>query len=209
MPIESLKRSSVLPLEIAGVQLTFVFVSNIGKAPVDGLNSDLDLITKVHAMDLHEVLRFGDQDVFRQVADTVSEFPGRRGTSKLLQVPLKNSRGEKARRLMFVGLGPCQQFDGNIVCETFETLFAQALEIGAESVTVPFIPNPMTKDRLSHKATAYKLKDVLKRLLEKQEVPVNLREVKIWCTPPAVRHIKAALLHERPEGCHCQCQGQK
>jgi hypothetical protein len=191
--------------EIAGVEIKFVFVPTIGRAPLDELDTDLALITKVHAMDLPAAVRIGDSDVLRHITDTIrSEFPGRRGTYKVLNVPLKNSRRENGRHLLFFGLGPCQTYNGNIVCDTFRTLFTQALELRSESVTVPFIPNPMTKDCLSHKSTALWLKDVLRQVLEKHEGPVSLREVKLWCSPAAVRHIRKALEGTDGEGCYCE-----
>jgi hypothetical protein len=202
------KLPETLVLDVAGSTLTFVFVPTIGRAPLDDLNTDLDLITKVQAQRLPAALRFGDNEVLRSVTDAVStDFPGRRGTRKLMTVPLKNSRSEHGRHLLFFGLGQSQHYDGNIVCETFEALFQQALELGSESVTVPFVPNPMTKDCLSHKATAFKLKDVLRQVLEKHTGPVSLREVKLWCSGAAVRHIRQALQSEADsnnEGCHCE-----
>jgi len=156
-------------------------------------------------MDLPTALRFSDNTVMQQVTETVrSDFPGRRGTFKVLSVPLRNSRQTEGRHLMFFGLGPCQQYDGNIVCETFDTLFSQALDLDVESVTVPFVPNPMTKDCLTHKATAFKLKDVLRKVIEKAEKPVKLREIKLWCTASAVRHIIGALKGDSGEGCFCE-----
>jgi hypothetical protein len=67
----------------------------------------------------------------------------------------------------------------------------------------------MTKTSMTHRATAFKMKHVLRQVLREWEGPVSLQEVMVYCAPAAVRHIQTGLQIELPtEGCPCAGQGR-
>ena len=186
---------------------TFTFAPFAGRMAPDDLETDLLLVSKLYRMDIHPTLHSDHPSVAALVKRTVKEeFPGKHGTSKLLEVPLRNSRGEIGRHHLLVGLGSASCYHPGRCCETFEIFIEQALELGVERATVAFVPNPMTKQALTHKATAYKLKDTIARVFARWDKgPIKLREIQIFCDPNAVRHIEAALAIETgtKDGCAC------
>lgn len=183
---------------------SFTFAPFAGRTPMDKCNTDLVLMTKLFRHDVPAALHVDEPSVADLLKTTVKEeFQGKRGESRLLKTSLPNSNGDPGRYILLVGLGPANFYDSKTSCLVFETLFTQALELGVKSVTIPFIPNPMTKGSLTHKATAFKLKRVLARVLAKWKGPVALTEVKMYCAPAAVRHIQNGLLIEAGESCPC------
>ena len=185
----------------------FTFAPFAGRMAPDELETDLLLVSKLYRQDIHPTLHVENPVVASLLKRTVKEeFPGKRGTSKLLQVPLPNSRGQIGRHHLLVGLGSPSSYHHQTCCETFEIFVRTALQLGVERATVAFVPNPMTKDSFTHKATAYKLKDTIARAFASwTEGPIKLREIQIFCDPNAVRHIQAALALEvgTDKGCPC------
>lgn len=189
----------------APVLPTFTFAPFAGRGPLDDVATDLVLMTKLYQHDVPAALHVSEPTVADLLKTTVNErFPGKRGDFELLQTTLLNTAGEPGRFILLYGLGPAHSYNSKTSCAVFETLFRQALELGVSSVTVPFIPNPMTKDSLTHKATAFKMKHVLMQVLRDWQGPVSLTEVKAYCAPSAVRHILAGLQIEQVvDGCPC------
>lgn len=182
---------------------SFTFAPFAGRSPLDEVQTDLVLMTRLYRHDVHAALHVNEPNVANLLKVTMKEeFLGKRGEFRLLQTELPNSQGQPGRQILLIGLGQARSYDSKTSCQVFEILFRQALELGVSSVTVPFIPNPTTKDSLTHKATAYKLKHVLTRVLQSWSGPVGLKEVKLYCTPAAVRHIAAGLAIN-PADCPC------
>ncbi len=190
------------------VMPTFTFAPLMGRSPLDVLETDMVLMTKLYRMDVPASMHVRNPDVAEMLKDSLREqFAGKKGTSQLLEAPLPNSRGQSGRYIFLFGLGPAESYTGQVACQTFEVFLKKALELGVERVTIPFIPNPMTKTSLTHKATAYKLKQVVARVLSEHEGPVELKEIQIYCTPPAVRHIKHGLeIEHGKDDCHCHIE---
>ncbi len=192
--------------EIAAVVLpSFTFAPFAGRSPLDKCDTDLVLMTKLFRHDVPAALHVNEPSVAELLKTTVGgDFQGKRGEHLLLETSLTNSLGKPGRYILLIGLGEANAYDSKTSCLVFETLFTQALELGVKSITIPFIPNPMTKGSLTHKATAFKLKHVLVRVLQRWTGPVALEEVKMYCTPAAVRHIQEGLRIEAGEGCPCK-----
>jgi hypothetical protein len=195
----------------APVLPSFTFAPFAGRQPIDAVCTDLVLMTKFYQHDIPAALHVNDPSVAELLRTTIGEeFRGKRGEVRLLQTPLLNTRGEPGRQILLFGLGPANSYDARTSCCVFETLFTQALELGVATVLVPFVPNPMTKDSLTHKATAFKMKHVLTRVLQGWQSPVSLTEVKTYCSPSAVRHIQAGLEIVQKDGCPCaRARGRK
>jgi hypothetical protein len=191
--------------EDSGVVLpSFTFAPFAGRMPLDEVPSDLVLMTKLYRHDIPAALHVSEPSVATLLKTTIQEeFAGKRGEFQLLQSCLPNSQGEPGRHILLIGLGPVNSYNSKTSCRVFEILFEQALELGATSVLVPFIPNPMTKESLTHKATAFKMKHVLTRVLREWKGPVSLTEVKFYCSPAAVRHIQQGLQINAGDGCPC------
>lgn len=183
---------------------SFTFAPFAGRQALDSVPTDLVLMTKLYRHDVHLALHVSEPDVATLLKTTVKEeFAGKRGEFRLLQSSLPSTQADTGRYILLVGLGQASSYDSKTACRVFEILFTQALELGVKSVLVPFIPNPKTRDSLTHKATAYKLKHVLSRVLHEWTGPVGLTEVVMYCAPAAVRHIEAGLAIDRGEGCPC------
>lgn len=201
----------VVVVEDSGIVLpSFKFVAGAGRKPLDDVHTDLVLLTKLYRMDVPATLHPTDPDVAETLLRTVREnFPGKKGTTKLLPVPLRNSRGEPGRILMLAGLGQSVNYCGQVACSVFRKFFEQAIDLKVESVLVPFVPNPMTKTLLTHKATAFKLKSVLQEVVKERGGAGRLKEIQIYCHPAAVATIREGLRIEQGEGCNCHGHGQK
>ena len=196
--------------ENSGIVLpSFTLAPFAGRTPLDEVSTDLVLMTKLYRHDIPAALHVSEPSAAELLKSSIGEeFSGKRGQVSLLQSTLPNSQGEPGRYFLLYGLGPEQHYGGRTTCALFETFFKQALELGVAHVTVPFIPNPMTKNSMTHRATAFKLKHVLRQVLRAWQGPVPLREVTLYCTPAAVRHIKAGLQIELPEG-GCPCESKR
>jgi hypothetical protein len=207
MPIsEDRSGTPIVTLDDFEVTLpAFTFDPRAGVTPLDDIESDLVLITKLYRMELPMALHPAEPSVLELLGRTIQrEFHGKRGSTKLLQVPLRNTQGALGRYLLLAGLGPAPSFNGKTVCSVFESLFVQAIELGVETVLVPFVPNRMTKNSLTHKATAFKMKSVLAQVAKRMNGVGKLREIKLFCAPPAVRHIQSGLSIEHGD---CGCGG--
>jgi hypothetical protein len=184
---------------------SFTFAPFAGRSPIDEVQTDLVLMTKLYRHDIPAAIHVSEPSVAHLLKTTINEeFAGKRGEVRLLPTPLLNSEGQEGRQILLIGLGPQQNYKSSITCMVFATLFQQALELGVRHVTVPFIPNPMTKAQLTHRATAFKMKHVLKQVLRDWNGPVALTEVTSYCTPAAVRHIEAGLQIGQGDGCPCE-----
>jgi hypothetical protein len=187
---------------------SFTFAPFAGRTPLDEVSTDLVLMTKLYRHDIPAALHISEPSVAELLKSIIGEeFAGKRGEVNLVQSSLPNSQGEAGRYFLLYGLGPEQSYGSRTTCALFETFFKQALELGVAHVVVPFIPNPMTKNSMTHRATAFKLKHVLRQVLADWQGPVALREVMMYCTPAAVRHIQAGLSIEPGEGHGCPCEG--
>jgi hypothetical protein len=195
----------VITLDDSGIVVpSFTFEPYAGRKPLDEIPADLVLVTKLYRHDIPAALHLREPSVGELLKTTVREgFSGKKGTTELLRVPLLNSRGDTERFVLMVGLGPATSYCGRTACNVFETLFNQALDLGVSNVLVPFIPNPMTKYSLTHKATAFKLKSVLKQVLAQRGGAGALQEIKIYCHPAAVRYIQEGLSIDHGEACSC------
>lgn len=192
-------------VEVEGIKLPeFYFEPFAGRKPLDDFDTDLVLLTKLYRMDVPDVLHFRQPDVAELVRKKVKEsFPGKKGAHALVQTGLNDSQGKPNRQLLLIGLGPASSYCSNTACAVFRLFIEQALELGCEEVTIPFIPNPMTT--YTHKATAFKLKNTLAQVLaERGDKPNTLKKIRVWCTPPAVRSIKQGLQITQGDGCGCQ-----
>ena len=186
------------------VMPAFSFAPFMGRKPLDTLDTDLVLVTKLYRTAVPAALHVRDGAVAERIKVICkSDFLGKKGDSRLLEVPLPNARGKKGRYVHLLGLGPASGYCGQTACGTFEEFFKKALELGVERVTLPFIPNPMTKTSLSHKLTAFKMKKTLLRVLQGHKGPVALKEVQIYCHPAAVRSIQEGLDAEQGDDCRC------
>ena len=184
---------------------SFTFAPFAGRKPLDDLPTDLVLMAKLYRHDIPAALHVSEPDVAHLLRTTVKkEFVGKRGEVRLLQTPLLNSQGQRGRHVLLFGLGDQSSYGSRTSCKVFEAFFLKALELGARHVTVPFIPNPMTKTQMTHRATAFKMKHVLRQVLHSWQGPVALTEVMLYCSPAAVRHIEAGLAIEQGEGCPCE-----
>jgi hypothetical protein len=195
----------VVMLKDSGIELpNFTFVPRAGSVALDDIDTDLVLLTKLYRMDIPAALHATESNAGSILRQTVKGgFSGKKGSTKLLHVPLRNSHGELGRHMLLVGLGPAGSYNGQTACQVFETFFRTAFELDVESVLIPFCPNPMTKQLLTHRATAFKLKSVLSKLVKDRGGLGKLREVKIYCAPPAVRHINSGLSIEQGDDCRC------
>jgi hypothetical protein len=195
----------VVLVEDSGITLpSFKFVANAGRKALDDIDTDLVLITKLYRMEVPAALHHREPNVAGLLKRTVKEgFHGKKGTARLLSVPLPNSRGDSGRYVLFLGLGQAINYCGQTACSVFRKLFETALDLEVESVLVPFVPNPMTKNALTHKATAFKLKSVLTEVVRERGHAGKLREIKLFCHPNAVPTIQDGLSIEQGEGCNC------
>lgn len=189
---------------------SFTFAPFAGRLPLDAVKTDLVLMTKLFRHDVPAAIHVSEPSVAELLKTTIKEeFPGKRLEVRLLESPLLNSEGQEGRYILLIGLGQQQSYGSSITCKVFETLFTQALELGVRHVTVPFIPNPMTRTVMTHRATAFKMKHVLKQVLREWSGPVSLVEVMSYCTPAAVRHIEAGLQIDQGDGCPCEGTQQR
>lgn len=189
---------------------SFTFAPFAGRTPLDDVETDLVLMTKLYRHDIPAALHVSEPSVAELLKSTIKEdFAGKRGEVNLVQSSLPNSQGESGRYFLLYGLGPEQSYGGRTTCALFETFFRTALELGVQHVVVPFIPNPMTKNSMTHRATAFKLKHVMRQVLRHWQGPVALREVMLYCTPAAVRHIQAGLQIEQGDKCPCDGKTRK
>jgi hypothetical protein len=185
---------------------SFTFAPFAGRTPLDELETDLVLMTKFYRHDIPAALHVNDTSVAHLLKTTIKEeFAGKRGEVRLLQSPLLNTQQQESRTFFLYGLGPQQHYGSRISCSVFEAFFTHALESGAKHVIIPFIPNPMSKGQMTHRATAFKMKHVLRQVLRDwQGRDVSLTEVMSYCSPAALRHIQAGLQIEQGEGCPCE-----
>ncbi|HEY9790283.1 MAG TPA: hypothetical protein V6D22_07790 [Candidatus Obscuribacterales bacterium] len=197
--------TTVVTVEDSGITLpSFKFVANAGRKALDDIDTDLVLITKLYRMDVPAALHHREPNVADILKRTVNEgFHGKKGTARLLTVPLRNSRGESGRYVLFLGLGQAINYCGQTACTVFRKLFQTAIDLEVESVLVPFVPNPMTKTALTHKATAFKMKSILAEVVAERGHAGKLREIKVFCHPNAVPTIQDGLMIEQGEGCNC------
>ena len=191
----------VVKVDDSGIVLpTFTFVPHASKVPLDDIPADLVLLTKFHGHDIPATLYPCEPVTEELLRRTVKdEFSGRRGTIRLLPAGLRNSRGGLGSHFFLAGLGSASSYDGMVACAVFESFFKEA--IARESVIVPFVPNAMTKESLTHRATAFHLKSVLRRVAAEHGIG-KLKEIKIYCHSSAVRHITTGL--SKCDQCNCE-----
>lgn len=194
-------------LELEDVALpAFTFAPFMGRRPLDQIDTDIVLMTRLYRMAVPAAMHVKDPLIGKELKRIFkSTFQGKRGDTELVKVQLSDSQGDPGRYIYLVGLGHARGYCGSTACSTFDLFFQKVFELGVESATIPFIPNPMTRQQMTHKATAFKLKRTLLNAVKARGGAGNLQEIQIYCHPAAVRSIMDGLLIEQGmEDCHCQ-----
>ena len=191
----------------------FKVVPLVGKTPLDAIEADLTLITVVQGMRVPTSLHAMDADVGTKIKDTIKghKFGGRRGQSLLFDVPLAD--GQTKRKVLIAGIGRADEYCGEVACEVFRGMFDKALQEGLETVVVPVVPKRATSDCMSIKSTVIKLRKTLAHAIAAHAGEVKLKEVQIYCTTQAARHVREGIAFALPtkhtQGCNCNCGGDE
>lgn len=186
------------------VLATCTFAPQVNKVPLDEIPADLVMLAKSQGVKLPQALHLREPNAAHAIRGALLEdFSAACGETKLCQLSSGRSRREPSRGVVLVGLGPSHAFCDSVVCAAFEAFFNQAIAEGARTVVVPFVVNPQAEFCLTHKATAYRLKSVLKRVAAKRGGLGRLQEIKIYCHPSAVKSIRQGLSIAQT-GCGCK-----
>jgi hypothetical protein len=176
------------------VLVSCTFAPHANKIPIDEVPADMVMIAKSQGVKLPHALHMVHPDHAEMVRSALLEdFSGHSGEIKLLPLKLRPSQPGLSRHLALVGLGPSHAYCDSVVCSAFETFLNQAVDQGARTVLVPFVVNNNSEFALTHKATAYRLKSIVKRVAQSRGGLGQLQEIKIYCTPAAVKSIREGL----------------
>lgn len=187
----------------------FTIVPLLGKSSLDSVGADLMLITMVQGMRVPSKLYAMDARVGGTIKDKIksAHFGGRRGQSLLFDVPLTD--GDAKRKVLLHGIGRSEEYCGEVACEVFGKLIDEALEAGSSTVVVPLLAGGAAGGCVNIRSTVIKLRRMLAHKLASCDAgkAATIKEIKLFCTPQAKRHVQDGLDHILPakhsEGCNC------
>lgn len=193
------------PDSIENVMPEFTFIATLGRTTLDDLSTDLVVVPKLYRLAIPEKLHVKHPGVGDSLRKKVKAgFQGRRGAFDVLSTDLPNSAGQPGCKILLTGIGAAESYCADVAAQIFEVVFKKALEMGVRKVTIPFVSNRVTGSNVNLGQTACRMKRALAKVLRESDGKSTLREVEIYCTASAVRHIKDGLGAAPDEDCHCQ-----
>ncbi len=191
------------PDGIQNVMPEFTFITTLGRTTLDDLQTDLVVVPKLYRLAIPNKLHVKDVGVGEALRKKVKAgFQGRRGAVEVLSTELPNSAGQPGCKIMLTGIGAAESYCADVAAQIFEVVFKEALKMGVQKVTIPFVANRVTGSNVGLGQTACRMKRALAKVLRESDRKANLKEVEIYCTTSAVRHIKDGL-SATDEDCHC------
>lgn len=185
----------------------FTFAATMGRKSIEEIKTDLVLVTMLHRMSVPGSLKLKTPEVAELVKQTIKakNFDGKSGSRLLIETSLKKTDGEAGRHVLLVGLGRASCYKADTAYNVVQLLVDEAIQVGARTVTIPFVPNRMTEGCLNLKATAFKLKCAVAQRFSELDGEVSLKEIQIYCTPQAKRHIQQGLEIPLEAESDCRC----
>lgn len=186
----------------------------LGRVVLDDLASDLVVVPKLYNLAIPTKLHCKDARVGDALRKKVKAgFRGKRGSLDVLSTELPNSKGTPGAKILLTGIGAPESYCVDVAEEIFEVIFKKALELGVEKLTVPFVAKRVTSSSLGLRRTACRMKKVLAKVLAAYDKPAKLKEVQVFCTSAARRHIQDGLNASPEDACACAkrscAEGQK
>lgn len=160
----------------------------------DDIQTDMLLIGKFAGMALsggaHNIL------LSSSLSDDEPDFTGDEGEFKVVDAPADSPQ----KKILFFGLGRAQKFGSHILRQLARTLVAQALEHGSGKVTIPVLPNRLTRGNITLSTTAHIIACIVRSETAAIEGDKSL-VVEFACTPQARRYIQAGIRAGRHSNC--------
>lgn len=177
-----------------------VFEAQMGRKPVDEIETDLILLTMLSGMKVPRDLHVKDTRIAELIKSAISEkgFDGKRGDKLLIDLP-------DGKHVLLVGLGRAEKFCGGTAYAVFQEFLDEAIKLGVRRITVPFIPNRGTASCLTMKGMGHKLNVALTRRFKELQEPVQLSELQVYCTPQAKSHIEKGVNIPVEDSDSCRC----
>lgn len=200
MKREQIPASDYKPIRLtreAPMQVTprFVYLTNIGNQQLEGIHTDLMLVTMLSSQRVPSCLHAQSTDIGDKIRNSISDahFDGRCGQKLLVETELPGVSERYPRRLLITGIGSPHTFCTEKAYTVFGTLIDEALELRVKTITVPFVANRGTGACTNLKSMAYQLKVALTERFAKLTETPPLEEIQILCSKQAKRFIEMGL----------------
>ena len=166
---------------------------------LENLNTDLLVLTQMSGAKMSHGMCKIDALLAGKLSESIEEsgFTGKAGQSVLLD---SGSLGSKQKWILLIGLGDVPHFNGRTVCAMMRLVLEVADEKKVTKITMPIFPNRQTEDELNLAGTAATL--VCRVNMFAAQLP-ELKEVELFCTPQARRHLQDGLFGKTPRCMVC------
>ncbi len=179
--------------------VTFVFNSSMGTnqdVGIENLNTDLLVLTQMSCSHMSGGMEKIDAKLDAELSKAIekNKFTGKDGETVLLDHSGDPSASQ--RYILLVGLGDLRHFKGITVCGLMRKALEVAKELGVSKMTLPIFPNRQSDQQLNLVGSAAIISC---RTASFGDLP-HLKEIELFCTPQARRHLQDGILTRAP---HC------
>lgn len=182
--------------------VSFVFNPTMGSKNdpgIENLKTDLLVLTQTSGSKMSEGMQRLDSSLGRALSKALmqNDFHGHTGESVLID---SGKLGGQQNYILVIGLGSYAEFNGRTVCAFMRKVLEVSKELGVEKITIPVFPNRQTEGQINLAGTAATL--VCRVRMFADELP-KLKEVELFCTPQARRHLQDGLFCRTPRCMVC------
>lgn len=185
-----------------GITFTLNPIMGTNEDPgIENLDTDLLVFTQMRSSKMSEGMMKIDNKLSGALSKAVKEngFSGKAGESVVVECQSPST--SKQKYLLLVGLGSYKNFNSFVVCGMMRLVLEEAQKRGVKKITIPFMPNRQTEDKVSLTASVNTL--VCKVRMFQDDLP-KLQEVELFCTPQARQYLQDGLMGHTPRCMICR-----